>query len=126
MQSEHSAHTAEFKVGTDTYQIQLLTTQAAFKLQFVLTNQLGGLATGSGINLDPDLMWSLAEKLLKFAEVNGYPLDIEKHFAGKVEELDLVVFEALKANMPGLVKKLSGTITKAIAAKFGSEKSQSE
>ena len=126
MKSEHSAHTAEFKVGDDTYQIQLLTTQAAFKLQFVLSNQLSGLATGSGVNLDPDVMWSLAEKMLKFAEVNGYPLDIEEHFAGKVEQLDHVLIECLKANMPGLVKKLSGTVMRAITAKFGSEKSPSE
>lgn len=103
--SEHSSNTANFEVDGDKYVIMLLSTQAAFKMQFFLGNQIKSAMGEKGI--DPELMWSLAEKLLKFAEVNNHPLDIEKHFFGKVEVLDRVVIESLKANLPGFTKQLS-------------------
>lgn len=127
--NEYSGQTAQFKVGECTYEINVLSVQAAFKLQFVLGNQLKGLS-GSGIGqIDPDTMWSLAVKLLKHSEVDGFPLDMEKHFAARIDELDLVVVEAIKANCPGFFKKLGGLkgmFLDALSTQFGSGKSKSE
>jgi hypothetical protein len=106
--NEYSGQTADFKVGECNYQINLLSVQSAFKMQFVLGNQLKGLY-GQGVGqIDPDTMWTLASKMLKHSEVDGYPLDMEKHFAARIDELDMVFFEALKANCPGFFKKLGG------------------
>jgi hypothetical protein len=127
--SDYSGQTAQFKVGECTYEINVLSVQAAFKLQFVLGNQLKGLS-GSGIGqIDPDTMWNLAVKLLKHAEVDGFPLDMEKHFAARIDELDLVVVEAIKANCPGFFKKLGGLkglFLAALEKQLGSAKSPSE
>ena len=127
--SDYSGQTAQFKVGECTYEINVLSVQAAFKLQFVLGNQLKGLS-GNGIGqIDPDTMWDLAVKLLKHAEVDGFPLDMEKHFAARIDELDLVIVEALKANCPGFfsrLKGMSGLFLAALEKQFGSGKSKSE
>lgn len=113
--SEYSNQTGEFKLPgrepgkMDTYTITLLNVQATFKLQFLLGNQIKFAMGDKGI--DPDLMWSLAVKLLKYADVNGFELseaDFEEHFQGRVEILDRVVVEALKLNLPGFTKQLSG------------------
>ena len=127
--SEYSGQPADFTVGKCNYSVSLLSVQAAFKLQFVLGNQLKGLS-GNGVGqIDPDTMWRLAEKLLKFAEVDGSPLDIEKHFATRIDELDLVIVEVIKANCPGFFKKLGGMkglLLAALEKQFGSAKSPSE
>ena len=127
--SDYSGQTAQFKVGECTYEVNVLSVQAAFKLQFVLGNQLKGLS-GNGIGqIDPDTMWNLAVKLLKHAEVDGFPLDMEKHFAARIDELDLVLVEAIKANCPGFFKKLGGlkdSFLDALSTQFGSAKSKSE
>jgi hypothetical protein len=127
--SDYSGQTADFKVGECTYQINLLSVQTAFKMQFVLGNQLKGLY-GQGVGqIDPDTMWTLASKMLKHSEVDGFPLDMEKHFAARIDELDLVVVEAIKANCPGFFKKLGGLkgmFLDALATQFGSVKSKSE
>ena len=128
-QSDYSGQTADFTVNGCHYQINLLSVQTAFKTQFVLGNQLKGLY-GQGVGqIDPDTMWNLTAKMLKHSEVDGYPLDMEKHFATKLDELDMVFFEALKANCPGFFKKLGGMkglFAAALAKQFGSEKSTSE
>lgn len=127
--SEFSGQTAEFEVEGCKYQINLLSVQTAFKTQFILGNQLKGLS-GNGIGqIDPDTMWNLAVKLLKHSEVDGFPLDMEKHFAARIDELDLVVVEAIKANCPGFFKKLGGLkgmFLDALATQFVSAKNKSE
>ena len=127
--NDYSGHTAQFKVGDCSYEINVLSVQAAFKLQFVLGNQLKGLS-GNGIGqIDPDTMWSLAVKLLKHSEVDGFPLDMEKHFAARIDELDLVVVEAIKANCPGFFKKLGGlkgSFMAAIQNQLGSANNESQ
>lgn len=126
--TDYSGQTADFKVGECSYQINLLSVQTAFKMQFILGNQLKGLY-GQGVGqIDPDTMWTLASKMLKHAEVDGYPLDMEKHFAARIDELDMVFFEALKANCPGFFKKLGGLKGLFLAAlenQLGSVKSKS-
>lgn len=127
--SDYSGQTAEFTVNESTYQINLLSVQTAFKTQFVLGNQLKGLY-GQGVGMiDPDVMWSLTAKMLKHSEVDGFPLDMEKHFAAKIDELDMVFFEALKANCPGFFQKLGGLkglFVAALAKQFGSASDKSE
>jgi hypothetical protein len=127
--SEFSGQTAEFEVEGCKYQINLLSVQTAFKTQFILGNQLKGLY-GQGVgHIDPDTMWALTSKMLKHAEVDGYPLDMEAHFSAKLDVLDVVFFEALKANCPGFFQKLGGLkglFAAALAKQFGSEKSTSE
>lgn len=127
--SEFSGQTAEFEVEGCKYQINLLSVQTAFKTQFILGNQLKGLY-GQGVgHIDPDTMWSITAKMLKHAEVDGFPLDMEQHFAAKLDVLDIVFFEALKANCPGFFKKLGGLkgmFLDALATQFGSAKNKSE
>ena len=128
LSSNYSGHTAQFKVGECTYEINVLSVAAAFGLQFTLANQLKGLS-GNGVGqIDPAAMWNVATMLLKHAEVDGLPLDMEKHFAARIDELDLVVFEAIKANCPGFFQKLGGLkgmFLDALATQFGSAKSPS-
>lgn len=113
--SEYSGNTASFELPgkeegkKDKYVITLLNVQATFKLQFLLGNQIKFAMGDKGI--DPDLMWTLATKLLKYGEVNGFEINeekIEEHFQGRVEMLDRVVVEALKRNLPGFTKQLTG------------------
>lgn len=115
--SEYSTERGDFKIDNDQYSISLLNTQASFKLQFFLGNQVKFALGDKGI--DPEVMWSLAEKLLKFATVNGYELDLEKHFFGKVEVLDRAVLEALKLNLPGFTKQLNVLLAQGIAKLSG-------
>jgi len=119
--TEYSKNTGNFELPgrvegqTDKYVITLLNVQATFKLQFMLGNQIKFAMSDKGI--DPDLMWNLATKLLKFGEVNGYELSestIEEHFQGRVEMLDRAVVEALKLNLPGFTKQLTGLLVKWI------------
>lgn len=122
--SDYSSKTASFKVGEDNYEICLLSVEAAFKLQITLGNQLKGLyGQGSVGAVSPDVMWSVTEKLLKHAEVNGAPLNMADHFVGKLDTLDLVFFEAIKANVPGFFQKLSGLKGLFLAALSSQSKS---
>lgn len=120
VKSEYSGQSGSFEVDGHSYTVQLLNVEHTFKLQFILSNQLAGLASGKGLNIDPDTMWNLAVKLLKFAEVDGAPLDMQEHFACRVDSLDMVVVEALKANAPDFFKRMSGTIVTALQGQFGS------
>jgi hypothetical protein len=119
-QSDYSGESAEFEVDGHRYKVSLLNVEQCFKLQVILGNQLGGLASGKGICLDPELLWNLAKKLLTFAEVDGVPLDINKHFARKVDSLNLVIVEALKANAPDFFSRLGGSLGNVIAEKLKS------
>lgn len=133
--TEYSSNTATFELPgraegdpKDRYTITLLNTQATFKLQFLLGNQVKFAMGDKGI--DPDLMWGLALKLLKYAEVNGFELTEDKfdeHFFGRVEILDRVVVEALKANLPGFTKQLTALFAQWIhkASTLVNEKSGS-
>lgn len=116
--TEYSKHTAEFTIEVpgengaesvkETYSITLLNVQAVFKLQFILGNQIKFAMGDKGV--DPELMWGLAQKLLKFSTVNGYELTeakFEEHFHNRIEILDKVVLEALKRNLPGFTKQLT-------------------
>lgn len=127
--SEYSSKTASFTVGDDTYEICLLSVEAAFKLQVTLGNQLKGLyGQGSVGAVSPDVMWSVTEKLLKHAEVNGAPLNMADHFVARLDTLDVVFFEAIKANVPGFFQKLGGLkglFLDALAKQLGSAKSPS-
>lgn len=118
-QGVYSGAHADFTVDGANYSINLLTVQEVFKLQFALGNQIKALVNGAS-GIDPDAIWTIATKLLGMAEVNGYPLDIEHHFAGKVDQLDIVLIEALRANAPDFFKKSSGLIVNALQ-KFASE-----
>lgn len=121
----HSSETATFTVSGHKYQINLLSVREAFKLQFTLGNQIKGVMGEGKGDIDPDEMWTLAEKLFKFAEVDGAPLDMEKHFIGKLDQLDFCVVEALKVNAPGFFSQLSGLLASAMQGQFGSAKSPS-
>ena len=120
MQSDYSGETAEFEVEGHRYRVSLLNVEQCFKLQVIIGNQLGGLAAGKGISLDPDLLWSVAKKLLTFAEVDGHPLDINKHFSRRIDVLNFVIVEALKANAPDFFTKLGASVGKAITDKLQS------
>jgi hypothetical protein len=117
---DYSGETAEFDVDGHRYKVSLLNVEQCFKLQVLLGNQLGGLASGKGISLDPDLLWQTAKKLLSFAEVDGQILDINKHFSRKIDSLNFVILEALKANAPDFFSRLGGSVGSAIAARLKS------
>ena len=117
---EYSGEFAEFEVDGHRYKVALLNVEQCFKLQVVLGNQLGGLAAGKGVNLDPDMLWSITRKLLSFAEVDGYPLDINKHFARKIDSLNLVIVEALRANAPDFFSRLGASFGKQVAERLKS------
>lgn len=121
----HSSETADFTVSGHKYQINLLSVREAYKLQFTLGNQIKGVMGEGKGNIDPDAMWDIAEKIFKFAEVDGAPLDMEKHFVGKLDQLDFCVVEALKVNAPGFFSQLSGLLANVMGDQLGSEKSKS-
>lgn len=114
--TEYSTSFAEFELKVEggkieSWRICLLNVQATFKLQFLLGNQVKFAMGDKGI--DPDLMWGLAQKLLKYSTVNGIEVTeahFEEHFARRVEILDRVVVEALKQNLPGFTKQLTALL----------------
>ena len=121
----HSNQSAEFKVGDHKYSILLLNVREAFKLQVHLGNQVKGLFGEGRGTADPDVLWDMAEKMLKFAEVDGKELNMEEHFVGKLGQLDLVVIECLKANAPDFFAQFSGLLANALKTQFGSASEQS-
>lgn len=124
--STHSNQDAEFTVGEHKYKVMLLNVREAFKLQVHLGNQVKGLFGEGKGEADPDVLWDMAEKMLKFSEVDGYPLDMEEHFVGRLGQLDLVVIECLKANAPDFFAQFSGLLASALKGQFGSASIVSE
>jgi len=122
---DYSSQTANFEVRGDKYEISLLSVKAATILQLQLLNQAKIKSEDWVLNIDPEFVWNTAEKLLKFAEVNNVPLDMEVHFRGKQSTLYLVLLECVKANCPDFLEMIPASALAKMRESFASASGQS-
>lgn len=111
----------DITVDSDTYSITLLNVRDALNVEAECINLL---SNGQQGKVTGDRLYFLAKALLNGAEVNGYPLDIDKHFARRVGHLNKVVFACVKENFPDFFSALSGSFIQSLQAKFGSVNAQ--
>lgn len=123
--NDYSKQTANFEVRGDKYEICLLSVKASTILQIRLLNEAKIKTDDWVLNVDPEFVWDTAEKLLKFAEVNGKPLDMEVHFRGKQTTLYIVLLECVKANCPDFLEMIPASALAKMRAKFASASGQS-
>lgn len=74
-----------------------------------------GMAIAKGLKaIDFELFWSIAERVLKFAIINGKEitdLNTTEYFEKHPEELYLATFHAIKENFPGVFFQLAAGLS---------------
>lgn len=68
--------------------------------------------------LSPEMLWSMAEELLTAALIDNHEVKRLEDFEplmGHVEDLYILVFEAMKANYPDFFRQITGRFAKFFA-----------
>lgn len=91
----------------DAYEIILLKPRRAMAAQVKIAQLFAGLYRGSAV--DPELLFSVAETVFSGMTHDDIEIkDIDDHFYGKNEDMNTLLFKAIMANYPDLVKKTMG------------------
>jgi hypothetical protein len=101
--------THECKIFGKEYSIQKLPIRKAMAIEVKTLALMSSIEKGSVSN--PDVLFEIGSKLLDFCLIDGHELssekDVEQYYeeAG-LEEFNLAILEAVKANFPKLMKNL--------------------
>jgi len=113
--TDYSGITATFTSDGHTYEINKLCTAAWLEMQGELINQLKGMAVAGVGNMNPKYTYGLLCKLFKHAEVDGYPLDIDKHFGTDSIKIYGGIIEAIKTTDPRFFTTARSLIVSAVS-----------
>ena len=111
--------THECKIFGKEYSIQTLPIRKAMTIEVKTMALMSSIEKGSVSN--PDALFEIGAKLLDFCLIDGHELssekDVEQYYeeAG-LEEFNLAILEAVKANFPKLMKNLAWPTTKSYTA----------